>query len=58
MSPKKAEFIKNEIPISKDALVNKRGEYWQMRIWLAKQIKCALFNLKTRNRTTVIDKAT
>ncbi len=54
---KKQEFNDDEILIFEDALVYKRGEYWQMRLWLAKESKYARFSLKTRNRSTAIDKA-
>jgi integrase len=57
MALKKAEFNDNEVPIFEEALVYKRGEYWQMRMWLAKEHKYARFSLKTRNRATAIDKA-
>ena len=57
MALKKAEFTDDEIPLYEDALVYKRGEYWQMRMWLAKEHKYARFSLKTRNRSTAIDKA-
>jgi integrase len=57
MALKKAEFSEDEIPIYEDALVYKRGEYWQMRMWLAKEHKYARFSLKTRNRSTAVDKA-
>ena len=35
----------------------KRGDYWQMRMWLGKEKKYARFSLRTRNRDTAIDKA-
>lgn len=57
MALKKSEFSEDEIPIFEEALVYKRGEYWQMRMWLAKEHKYARFSLKTRNRSTAIDKA-
>jgi len=57
MALKKQEFSDDEIPIFEDALVYKRGEYWQMRMWLAKEHKYARFSLKTRNRSTAVDKA-
>ena len=41
MALKKAEFNDDEVPIFEDALVYKRGEYWQMRMWLAKESKYA-----------------
>jgi integrase len=57
MPLKKAEYTDDEIPLYEEALVYKRGEYWQMRMWLAKEHKYARFSLKTRNRATAIDKA-
>ena len=57
MTLKKIEFSDDEVPIFEEALVYKRGEYWQMRMWLAKEHKYARFSLKTRNRATAIDKA-
>ena len=57
MALKKAEFNDDEVPIFEEALVYKRGEYWQLRMWLAKEHKYARFSLKTRNRATAIDKA-
>lgn len=57
MALKKQEFNEDEVPIFEEALVYKRGEYWQMRMWLAKEHKYARFSLKTRNRSTAIDKA-
>ena len=57
MTLKKTAFSEDEIPIFEDALVYKRGEYWQMRMWLAKEHKYARFSLKTRNKSTAIDKA-
>lgn len=35
----------------------KRGEYWQMRMWLGKEKKDARFSLRTRNRDAAIDNA-
>lgn len=57
MSLKKRAFNDDEIPIFEDALVYKRGDYWQMRMWLNKEHKYARFSLKTRNQSTAIDKA-
>ena len=34
MALKKAEFNDDEVAIFDDALVYKRGEYWQLRLWL------------------------
>ena len=57
MALKKAEFNDDEIPIFDEALIYKRGEYWHMRMWLAKERKYARFSLKTRSQSTAIDKA-
>ena len=57
MPLKKQSFAANEIPIYDEAVVYQRGEYWQMRMWLAKEKKYARFSLRTRNRDTAIDKA-
>ena len=57
MALKKAEFNDDEVVIFDDALVYKRGEYWQLRLWLPKEHKYARFSLKTRNKSTAIDKA-
>jgi integrase len=57
MPLKKHSFNDNEEPIFDEAVIYKRGEYWQMRMWLAKEGKYARFSLKTRNKSTAIDKA-
>lgn len=57
MPLKKQSFLPNEIAIYDEAVIYQRGEYWQMRMWLAKEKKYARFSLKTRNRDTAIDKA-
>jgi len=57
MPLKKQSYADNEIPIYDEAVVYQRGEYWQMRMWLAKEKKYARFSLRTRNRDTAIDKA-
>jgi hypothetical protein len=57
MALKKVKFEKDEEAIFDEAVVYKRGEYWQMRIWLKKEQKYARFTLKTRNKSTAIDKA-
>lgn len=50
MPNKKTFYADDEIPIFDEAVIYKRGEYWQMRMWLAKERKYARFSLKTRNR--------
>ena len=57
MPLKKQTFNADEIGIYDEAVVYKRGEYWQMRMWLGKEKKYARFSLRTRNRDTAIDKA-
>ncbi len=57
MPTKKTHYNDDEIPIFDEAAIYKRGDYWQMRMWLSKEKKYARFSLKTRNRDTAIDKA-
>lgn len=57
MPLKKQSFSDEEIPIFDEAVVYKRGDYWQMRMWLGKEHKYARFSLRTRNKSTAIDKA-
>lgn len=57
MTLKKTTFADDEIPIYDEAVIYRRGDYWQMRMWLGKEKKYARFSLKTRNRDTAIDKA-
>ena len=49
MPLKKQPSNANEIAIYDEALIYQRGEYWQMRMWLAKEKKYARFSLRTRN---------
>ena len=49
MPLKKQTFNADEIEIYDEAVVYKRGEYWQMRMWLGKEKKYARFSLRTRN---------
>jgi len=56
MPLKKPSLKPNEIAIYDEALIYQSGEYWQMRIWLAKEKKYARFSLRTRNRATAIDR--
>jgi len=57
MTLKKTEYADDEIPIYDEAVIYKRGDYWQMRMWLEKERKYARFSLKTRNQTTAEAKA-
>ena len=53
---KKQEFKNDEIPIFDEACVYKRGEYWQFRMWLAKENKYARKSLRTRSQTTAVER--
>jgi integrase len=57
MALKKNNFNANEIAIYDDAVIYKRGDYWQFRMWLAKEGKYARLSLKTRSQSTAEDKA-
>jgi len=57
MTLKKKEFAQDEHPIFDDAVIYKRGEFWHFRMWLAKEHKYARFSLKTRNKSSALDKA-
>ncbi len=56
MALKKQEFKDDEIPIFDEACVYKRGEYWQFRMWLAKESKYARKSLRTRSETTAVER--
>jgi hypothetical protein len=53
----KKQFSEDEIPLFDNAVIYKRGEFWQMRMWLPNERKYARFSLKTRSQSTAIDKA-
>lgn len=57
MALKKATFNDDEIAIYDEAVIYKRGEYWQFRMWLAKEGKYARLSLKTRSKSTAEDRA-
>ena len=57
MPSKKKTFSDSEIQIFNDAVILKRGDYWQFRMWLVKERKYARFSLKTRNESQARDKA-
>ena len=57
MALKKQNFSDDEVPIFDDAVAYKRGEYWHFRMWLTKEDKYARVSLRTRNKSTAIDKA-
>lgn len=50
------EIYSDQIVIFDEAVIYKRGEYWQFRMWLAKEGKYARFSLKTRSQSTAEEK--
>ncbi len=50
------EQLEEEL-LFEDALLYKRGDYWHVRFWLTIDKKYARFSLKTKNKSTAIDKA-
>lgn len=56
MAIKKQKFSEDEIAIFDEAVVYKRGEYWQFRMWLNDENKYARKSLRTRSQTTAIEK--
>jgi integrase len=57
MAIKKVKFEQDEEIIFDDAVIYRRGDYWQFRMWLRKEHKYARFSLQTKNKSTAIDKA-
>jgi integrase len=57
MSLKKRNFSDDEFALFDEAIIYKRGDIWQMRMWLVKEQKYARFSLRTRNKDTAVDKA-
>lgn len=57
MALKKKKFDADEEAIFDEAVIYKREEIWQFRMWLPKERKYARLSLKTRNKSTAIDKA-
>ena len=53
---KKQTFNEDEIAIFDDAVIYKRGEYWQFRMWLSGEGKYARKSLRTRSQNTAIEK--
>ena len=56
MTLKKQHFAEGEIAIFDEACIYKRGEYWQFRMWLAKENKYARKSLRTRSESTAIER--
>lgn len=57
MALKKKQFAADEEAVYDDAIIYRRGDYWQFRMWLSKEHKYARLSLKTSNKSTAIDKA-
>lgn len=56
MALKKQNFTQEEIPIFDEAVVYRRGEYWQFRMWLNDERKYARKSLRTRSQATAIER--
>ena len=56
MALKKKNFKPGEIVIFDEAVIYKRGEYWQFRMWLGTEDRYAIKSLKTRNEATALEK--
>ena len=56
MALKKKSYDEDEIAIFDDAIIYKRGDFWQFRMWLAGEGKYAVKSLQTKSRSTAIDK--
>lgn len=58
MALKKKKFKDGEeIALFDNVVLYKRGDYWQMRMWLAHERKYARFSLQTKHLQTATDKA-
>lgn len=57
MALKKKNFGDDEIALFDNVVLYKRGDYWQMRMWLVNDNKYARFSLKTKHLQTAKDKA-
>ncbi len=56
MALKKQEFKGDKISIFDEPCVYKRGEYWEFRMWLAKENEYARKSLRTRSETTDVER--
>jgi site-specific recombinase XerD len=56
MALKKQNFSDDEIAIFDEAIIYKRGEYWHFRMWLNGENKYARKSLKTRSKSTAIER--
>lgn len=56
MALKKQQFSDDEIVIFDDAMIYKRGDFWHFRMWLNGEGKYARKSLRTRSRSTAMEK--
>jgi integrase len=56
MSLKKQHFREDETPIFDDAIIYRRGEQWQFRMWLEKEHKYVRKSLRTKNKITALER--
>ena len=56
MALKKQQFSDDEIAIFDDAMIYRRGEYGHFRMWLNGEGKYARKSLRTRSRSTAIER--
>jgi len=56
MTLKKTDFNEDEIAIFDDAVIYRRGEFWQFRMWLPKENKYARQSLRTKNKSIALEK--
>lgn len=56
MALKKQQFSDDEIAIFDDAMIYRRGDYWHFRMWLNGEGKYARKSLRTRSRSTAIER--
>ena len=57
MPTKKVKTNGTEIVVFEDAVIYKRGEYWQFRLWLTKERKYVRLSLNTTNLNTAKEEA-
>jgi integrase len=57
MALKKTSFSDDEIAIFDEAVIYKRGKYWQFRMWLEKEHRYYRKSLRTTNQSTAIQAA-
>lgn len=53
---KKQQFAEEEIAIFDEAVIYKRGDYWQFRMWLTAEKKYARKSLRTRSQNTAVER--